>query len=430
MSATLTRAQEIGLEIKKIDTEVRAIHDEVDKRIAESKDGTGGPTKDEYEIIVAKNKAREALEVEFKRTEEFAKSQADAEQRQEWAAAEKDGLLHPGLLAQLAGSGRKTVGEQFALTKEIMEWQKGLPDGGNKAHASSPVISFKSLITGLSSTSAGALIVNDRTNIIDPGTAYRELTILDVIGRGFTNSDIVEYVREGAHTNSAAAVAEATATGDGTGALPESAMVLAVVQETVKNIGHWLPATNRALADAGQMRSLIDTYLRYGIMEELEDQIVAGAGSGENFTGLLNVSGTTSQAFSTDIVETTRKARTKVKTTGRARPTAYVMHPNDWEDFDLLQDNEARYYYGGPSAIGNPRLWGLPVVECEAMTEGTAMCAPFWMAMLWDREQASIEVSNSHSDFFIRDLNAIKATMRAAFGVIRPAAFVEIDLTA
>jgi HK97 family phage major capsid protein len=51
-------------------------------------------------------------------------------------------------------------------------------------------------------------------------------------------------------------------------------------------------------------------------------------------------------------------------------------------------------------------------------------------AVLWDREQAAVQVSDSHADFFVRNLVAILAEMRAAFGVIRPKAFVVIDLTA
>jgi hypothetical protein len=39
-------------------------------------------------------------------------------------------------------------------------------------------------------------------------------------------------------------------------------------------------------------------------------------------------------------------------------------------------------------------------------------------------------VSDSHSDFFIRNMVAILAEMRAAFAVLQPNAFVEIDLTA
>jgi HK97 family phage major capsid protein len=145
---------------------------------------------------------------------------------------------------------------------------------------------------------------------------------------------------------------------------------------------------------------------------------------------VLNVTGTTSQAFATDLLTTLRQARTKVRVTGRATPTAYVMHPNDWEDLDLLQDNEARYYFGGPSVLGTPRLWGLPVVESEGMTEGTAMVADWRLLVLWDREAANILISDSHSDFFVRNMLAVLAEMRAALGCLRPSAFVEVDLTA
>jgi hypothetical protein len=49
---------------------------------------------------------------------------------------------------------------------------------------------------------------------------------------------------------------------------------------------------------------------------------------------------------------------------------------------------------------------------------------------MWDREQGGISVSDSHADFFVRNLLAILAEMRAAFAVVQPTAFVEIDLTA
>ena len=138
------------------------------------------------------------------------------------------------------------------------------------------------------------------------------------------------------------------------------------------------------------------------------------------------MTGTQSQAFSVDLLTTTRKARTKVRVTGRAVATAYVMNPTDWETIDLLKDSEARYYFGGPSVLGTPRLWGLPVVESEAMTAGTSVVGDWRKAVLWDREQAQILTSDSHSDFFVRNLLAILAELRAAFGVLQPAAFVEI----
>jgi len=50
--------------------------------------------------------------------------------------------------------------------------------------------------------------------------------------------------------------------------------------------------------------------------------------------------------------------------------------------------------------------------------------------VLWDRERATVSVSDSHEDFFIRNMVAILAEMRAAFGLIRPSAFIVVDLTA
>jgi HK97 family phage major capsid protein len=329
----------------------------------------------------------------------------------------------------------KSLGEQFTSNDAFKGWLNQIAPKGHvpdrvKLQSPGVEVSSKTLLTGASSTSAGALVVNERLNIIDDGTFKRPLTVLDLISKGTTSSDTAEYVRQGTHTNNAAAVAEATATGDGTGAKPESAMVLSIVTEVAKTIAHWIPATRRALADAGQLRSLIDTFLRYGLDEELEDQILNGNGVGENFTGIYNTPNTSTQAWDTNILTTTRKARTKVRTLGRATPNGYLLHPTDWETIDLLQDNEARYYFGGPSAIGAPRLWGLPVVESEANAVGFGLCADFRLAALWDREQTQILVSDSHSDFFIRNLIAILAELRAIFGVIRPAAFVEMDLTA
>src|SRR5690606_6114031 len=158
---------------------------------------------------------------------------------------------------------------------------------------------------------------------------------------------------------------------------------------------------------------------RYGLEEELEDQMVNGDGMDDELEGLATVSNAQVQTFETDALVTTRKARTKVRVGGRATPTAYVMHPLDWEQIELSRENDnGSFYYGGPASLAVPRLWGLPVVESEAVPQGTAYVADWRQAVLWDREQASISVSDSHADFFVRNLAAILAELRVAFGVI------------
>lgn len=322
----------------------------------------------------------------------------------------------------------KSAGFEFTENADMANFLKQFEgrSPSNGIAIQSPRVEMKTLITGASATSGGALVFPDRKPIVD-AFFQRPLTVRDIITNGETNSDTVEYVRVTSVTNAAAPVPEATSVSDGS--KPESAMALARVTESVKTIAHWVPITNRALADGGQIRTMVDNFLRYGLEEELEDQILTGTGT-DNFTGVLVAANTTAQAWDTNILTTTRKGRTKVRTTGRANPTAYVMHPNDWQTIDLLQDNEARYYFGGPARPGQPMLWGLPVVESEGMTAGTCVVADWRLAVLWDRMQTAISMSNSHSDYFVKNLVAILAEMRAAFGILRPQAFVICDLTA
>lgn len=80
-------------------------------------------------------------------------------------------------------------------------------------------------------------------------------------------------------------------------------------------------------------------------------------------------------------------------------------------------------------AQGPRTLWGVPVAQSFFQTQGTGWLGNWRKMVLWDREEGNISVSDSHEDFFIRNMVAILAEMRAAMGVIRPSAFVEVDLS-
>lgn len=345
--------------------------------------------------------------------------------------------------------GKSSIGEAFVKSAEYAALMAGAPNGqfGQKQRVQSMPVGFKTLVTGASDTSGGALVQNDYRGLLVGSDAFmRPLTLRDVVTQGTTTSDTVEYVRVTSWTNNAAPVAEATSSAAPTapasvpGALvpnagggykPESAMALAKVTTPVRTIAHWIPVTKRALSDPAQIRTLIDNFLRYGLEEELEDQMISGDGTGENFEGLGNVSGVQAQAWDTDILTTLRKAKTKVRTVGRSIANAYLLNPADVETIDLLQDNEGRFYFGGPGGAGSASiLWNLPIIETEAVPAGVGYVGDFRKAILWDREQASIQMTDSHADFFVRNIVAILAEMRAAFGVIQPNAFVEVDLTA
>jgi len=341
------------------------------------------------------------------------------------------------------GRGR-SIGEQFVESEQFKAWLKQVAPSGHIPEGAkgliSPPVEFRSffgrkdLLTGATDTSGGAFVATDVTGIYEP-LGRRPLVLRDIINVRQTTSDLVEFVRQTAKITQAAPVAEANvttysgATGEVSGEKAEGAMAFEKVQTPVKTIAVWIPATKRALSDASQLRGLIDQELRDDLDEDLEDEIVGGDGTGEHFTGILHTSGVLSQAWDTDLLTTARKAITYLRVTGRARATAWLVHPNDAETIDLLKDLEGRYYYGGPTTGGVQQLWRVPVVECEACTEGEGILGDYRKAVLWDRERASIQVSDSHSDFFIRNMVAILAEMRAAFGLIRPSAFCKVALT-
>jgi HK97 family phage major capsid protein len=280
-------------------------------------------------------------------------------------------------------------------------------------------------------TGAGAFIVPQQYGeMID--LPYRPLVMRDVVTVGNTGSEVIEYVRmTDVGTSNAAGVAEAT--NISTGTKPESvAPGLLRISTTVKTVAHWIPITKKAIADAPQMRTLVDGFLMNGLDQTLEDQMVQGDNTGENFQGILNTPGLSIQAYTAGTyptLTTLRKGRTKSILIGRVTPNAILLNPNDWETIDLITDGEDRYLYGGPSALGTPRIWGLPVIEAEAIPAGVGLVGDFRNCILWDREQAAVQMSDSHSDFFIKNLVALLAELRAAFGILRPAGIVNCDLT-
>lgn len=368
------------------------------------------------------------------------------------APAKKDEQVNDqGMIANPKGL---TLGEAFSKSpafEEFLTQFKGhdgrIREVTNIKSASFDVAGFgsKALVTGASDTSGGAFIRNDRVDALTTDLAgQREITIRDLCTNITTQSDTFEYVQVTSKTNNAAAVAEATTAADpaisgaspgpytvaaASGVKPESDMAFAVVSSPVETIAHLMPLTRRAAADAPQVRQMVDAFLLYGLAEEEEDQILNGNGTSPNLRGILQTVGIqTVGSAGTDIdaiVDAIRAIRLERRT-----PTAIVMHPNDWYStgFLLAKDSTGRYLIGDPaqSLDATSALWGLRVVVSEAMTENTALVGDFRQAVVADRQQSAIYVTDSHKDWFGRNLLAILAEERLGFGVLDPKAFTTV----
>lgn len=256
------------------------------------------------------------------------------------------------------------------------------------------------------------------------------LDFLSMVTVGSTDSDLVEWVVEDAYVSGAAETAE----GD---AAAESTLTYTTVTSPVKEITTFMPATRRALADFAQAETLINNRLAYAVRRRLQDQILTGDGIGENLTGVYNQNGILTKSIATDgddsLLTTLHKAITAIRTTIFAEPNFIGIHPEDWEAIRLLRDDSGAeagtggYFYGPPSVAGVQTIWGVPAVVHAAFGQGTPLVGDASQAALWVREGLSISTSDSHDDFFVRRQVAVLAAMRAAFGLVQPAAFCAIE---
>jgi HK97 family phage major capsid protein len=346
----------------------------------------------------------------------------------------------------------KTMGELIINAPEFKAWREQVAPEGKEMTASyqfgrSPTISLKDI--GL-----GDISFKDTLVMTVPGSAggslvrrdygpwpidlpLRTPSIRDVITILQTGSNLIEYVRVNSLTRAARIVPEATSLTDDAALKPKAAMSLEVVQTGVKTIAVIMNATRTILADYPQLQSMMTAFMRTDIDLALEEEIVAGPGGANHFTGLENTPNLTTQDFVVDaqdttggMITTTRKARTAATIRGRARSTGFLLNSYDWETIDLARHDNGWFYFGGPMALGQKMLWGLPVIESEVIPQGTGYTGDLKQLVIWDRQDPSLYITDSNRDHFERNIIDILYEGRWAFGVLRPPAVVKIDLHA
>jgi HK97 family phage major capsid protein len=271
--------------------------------------------------------------------------------------------------------------------------------------------------------SVGALIENQQVGLVE--LPQRRMTIRALIASGQTNSNTIEYDKEKVFTNSATPVAD--------GALkPQSELQFEEATATVRTIAHWMRVNVQTLADAPALRSIIDQRLRYGLNLAEEAQLLNGSGSGQNLTGLVTSATAYSAAFTAPAVstmlDTIRLGMLQVAL-AEFPANGVVLNPTDWAYMEMLKDSQGKYLIGNPQGVVQPTLWGLPVVATQAMTVDKFLVGAFDMAaQIFDRQNATVEVSTEDQDNFVKNKVTIRAEERLALAIYRPQAIVYGDL--
>jgi HK97 family phage major capsid protein len=252
----------------------------------------------------------------------------------------------------------------------------------------------------------------------------RRMTIRALLAQGNIATSSLEYDKEKVFTNSAAPVAEGAAK-------PQSELQFEEDTAPVRTIAHWMRTSVQILADAPALRSIIDQRLRYGLAYVEETELLTGSGSGQHLEGLVTAA--TAYAAPGSLVAATPLdvVRLMILQVALAEYPAngIAMNPIDMAAIELQKDSAGAYLLGNPQGTIDKRLWGLPVVETQAIGVDKALVGAFNLAaQIFDRQDATVEVSTEDQDNFIKNKVTIRAEQRLALAIYRPQAIVYGDL--
>lgn len=325
-----------------------------------------------------------------------------------------DDLVEKMVKLPNAGSVNKSAGDAAVESGNHKNYQ-----GGHMTLAN-----FEGRLFGKDITSVGASAGSTIEPDLRPGIMTepnRQHVLRDLLVTLTTASNSVEWVRENVFTNNAAPQA-----GEGA-AKAKSDITFEKQNSPVQTIAHWMAASRQVLADSRSLRSFIDDRLIYGLKYAEEDQLLLGDGTGNNLHGLVPQATAFDAGLSQSGDTKIDQLRRAILQVSKAKymTSAIVLNPEDWCDLELAKTNDNAYLFTNPVNPGEPRLWGKRVVEGLSMTAGQFLLGDFGRAAtLWDREMATIRVSEHHADFFIENMVAILCEERLALTVEHPLGLV------
>jgi HK97 family phage major capsid protein len=309
-------------------------------------------------------------------------------------------------------SGRVDVGK--ALGKNVLLTGQDAVEFETKAFSSAD----------LPNLGADSIIPYDRDPELVRYAEPEILTIRQFLTAMPTTSDAVKYVK---YTTTQRAAGTQVNRGDLKEFLRLQTELLTVNVETIAVLSK---VTEQDIDDAPRLVGLINGEMTLDVKVEEERQITWGSGSGE-LAGLFKAGNGVpefNRALAGDsVIDVIRKMRTDLRKR-RVFPNFVAIDPLDWESVELAKGTTSYYIWGLVSDMRGPRIWSLPAVESDAMTnletgerrvligDGTRG------ATIYDRMGVQLAVGFMDDDFG-RNLRTLRCEERLALAVKRAFAF-------
>ena len=245
------------------------------------------------------------------------------------------------------------------------------------------------------------------------GVGRRPLRLLDVIPRIPTNSNAVRYTRLTGFSNSAAAQA-----GEG-GTKPTQTLTPQSVDAPIQTIAVISKMSKQVLDDAPFLESALDSLFRFNLADRLEEQLIAGDGTGNNLDGFESAGTAISGSSGVEAPDQVGAAVAAMMADGYS-PSYLLVNPNDFQGWRAERATGGEYVSGSWAQPNPPVMWGVPAVLSPSVTSGTVVLAHNPSHALLDRQDPAVEIFEQNENDVTTNMLTLRAELRAGIAIMDP----------
>lgn len=231
-----------------------------------------------------------------------------------------------------------------------------------------------------------------------------------------TSSDVVRYFSQDTFTDN-------TANAGQLGALNKSDLTWSSKIAVVTKIGHHIVVAKETLEDDAAVAALINREGVRGVREEIEEQLLAASQVTGKLSSVVAAATASTYTAAEGVLAGIRKAKTVAENAGLPADLVIVT-PATREAIDMLalpDNGGVGYFAGGPTSV-----FGMRIVTSYRLPAGVTFVVGSTQAItLRSRAGVTVETTDSHNDYFVKDGVTIKVTSRLAVQNVRPAAWVK-----
>jgi HK97 family phage major capsid protein len=322
----------------------------------------------------------------------------------------------------------RSLGQRFT-ENGYTDWVKA--GSRSKFVVDMPGTEFKNVVgdTTTGSGSAGTLTRPQRLDRIGRDFIDRKVYLLDLLPHIPVTQGAIEYVQDvtplADMANKPTEVAES-------GTKPQAGLTFALKSESAAVIAAWVNITRQALADVPQIQAYLNTRLRYGIRRRADGQSINGTGVAPNLLGLTNRSGILTYApGGAEARYKSIRHGIRLMEDAETVPEIIVMNPADAEIFDLSNDTSAGLHAvnamaGDLQGDGSRTAWGLTQVRSTAIAAGTALLVDPMAVAVFDRQDVTAYVTDSHGSNFTSNILTLLLEARLGLGLFDPTGVLKL----